>query len=439
MENTIKLLCLLGPAVILLDLIVGLVRGKGSAGQRIKALWQQEHWLVCDWLGGLRKALSTPLFMMLIVLWWGWEAVLNICEVFLDPHVLTVLTVARSLLTAAIILGKVLGCTKYSYSQLVPAALIFALFVKIYGVCGYLPVIQAVFLMLAAKDTKLVQDLWAMLAAAFTSYAVTVGMALMGYLDIMATAEGGRVRYALGYGSYNTLGVRTAELVLIYLCLRYRRLRWWDILVAVAGMVFVVEVPNSRGSLMLMVVVLAVALLAKAAPRLAQKKWVPWAAGAAALVPAAGSYFLVWLYNSYQDQSWMKLIDRLLTGRVGFAWVQHYGFEPSFWGEKFGTLSESLLYRVDNAYVYYRFLCGPLMLALLLAGSAWLVWRMAKRGGADWILVAVVAAYLCYAVMERCFSPNLFTLLLCNVVYGLRSCSLTLAPPSATEAAATKE
>lgn len=430
MGNTIKLLCILGPLVWMADLLIGLVRGQGSLAQRWKALWNQEHWLVCGWLGKLRETLSTPLFCGLILLWWGWDAVERVCEVFLPPHLLTVLTVGRSVLVALIVVAKILGCTRYSYQQLVPAAAVFALFVKFYAVCAYPPVIRTVFLFLCAKDTKLLKNLWTMFAAALVSYGTTVALALMGFLDVMATTEGGRVRYALGYGSYNALGISTAQLVLLWLCLRYAKLRWWDLLLAAAGVAFIVVVPNSRGSAMLCLIVLIVMLAAKCFPKLAQKRWMPWLAGAVALVPPAFSYFIVWLYNSYQDQSWMKLIDRLFSGRVGFAWVQQYGFEAHLFGEKFGTLHESLLYRVDNAYVYYRFLCGPIMLALFVAGTAWLVWRLVRRGGSDWALAAVVLGYAFYGVMERNFSPSLYTLLLCNVAWGCHSYSQTLMPPA---------
>ena len=425
MGNTIKLLCILGPLVLAADLIAGLVQGKGTLAQRWGALWSGEHWLVCDALSGVRQALSTPLFCVLIVLWWGWGVVEQVCELFCPPHLLTVLTVARSLLIAGVVLAKILGCTRYAYRDLLPAAVIFAYFVKLYSVCQYPPVIRAVFLFLAAKDTKLVQDLWAMLASALLAYGTTVGLALAGFLDKMATAENGRVRYALGYGSYNSLGIATAELVILWLCLRYRKLRWWDLLIAAAGMAFIQIVPNSRGALMICAIVLVILLLGRLAPRLTQKRWMPWAAGAVALAPALFTFGAVWMYDRWQDKGWMQMLDRLFSGRVGFAWVQQYGFRPAFFGEKFGPLGESLLYRVDNAYVYYRFLCGPLMLLLFLAGSAWLCWRLARRGGTDWALLAVSIGYLGYAVMERMFYPNVFILLLCNVAYG-RSQSLSL-------------
>lgn len=426
MENTIKLLCVLGPLVWIADFISGMMRGQGSLSQRWKTLWKQEHWLVCSWLEPLRNAISTPLFCALIVLWWAWDGVERLSETFLPPHALTVLTVARSLLVALIVLAKILACTRYSYRQLLPAAALFILFVKIYGVCGYAPIIRTVFLILCAKDTKLVQNLWTMFVSAAFSFVSTVGLSLAGFLDVMASTDGGRVRYALGYGSYNALGIMTAQLLLIWLCLRYEKIRWWNLAIPGAVVAFIILVPNSRGSAMLCIIVLLVALAAKAFPQLAQNKATPWLAGAIALIPPAFSYFIVWLYNRFQQQDWMKLIDRLFSGRVGFAWVQQYGFRANLFGEKFGTMQESLLYRVDNAYVYYRFLCGPIMLALLIIGTAWLVWRLVRCGGRNWALAAVVIGYSFYGIMERHFSPSLYTLLLCNVFWGTHSCSQTL-------------
>ncbi len=220
MENTIKLLCILGPLLFLADLVLRMALGKGSAAQRWHTLWTEEHWLVCDWLGGLRQALSTPLFLALLVILWGWGTVEEVCELFFAPHLLTVLTAAKALALSGLILAKLLCCTRYSYRQLLWGAAVFGMLAASYSVHGYLRVMQAVFLLLAAKDTSLRADLWTILVTGLLSFGTKVGLAMAGYLDKMATSDGGRVRYALGYGSYNALGITVAELLLVYFLLR---------------------------------------------------------------------------------------------------------------------------------------------------------------------------------------------------------------------------
>lgn len=425
MENTIHLLCILAPLIFLVDLGLRMAQGQGTPAQRWKTLWTEEHWLVCDHFAQWRQRLAAPLFLGLIVIWWIWGVVENVLEVFFLPQVLAAVTVVKSLTVSALILTKILCCTRYSYRQLLCAAAAFALFAKAYSVCGYVRVIQAMFLLLAAKDTKLVQNMQAMLAGTLISFIARVGLSLAGYLDTMATNENGRVRFALGYGSYNSLGIAVAEMMLLYFLLRYQKLRWWDWAVLAVGAAFIQFVPNSRGSLVLCLLVFLMAMMAKCLPKLAAKKWAAWVATCLAVVPLVASYIILLLHGFFQGTKLAQILERLFTGRARLAWSHIYtrGM-PGLFGEPF-TTQRGDLYTVDNAFVYYLYALGPIVAAMLMIGAVWLVFRLARRGGADWGLAALVLGYLFYGVMERQFYPNLFTMLLCNVIYA-DSCSLTL-------------
>ena len=55
-----------------------------------------------------------------------------------------------------------------------------------------------------------------------------------------------RTRYNLGFSHYNTLGMVIVCIVMLWIFIRYEKVRWFDYFVWLAASVFVWEVPNSR-------------------------------------------------------------------------------------------------------------------------------------------------------------------------------------------------
>ena len=106
----------------------------------------------------------------------------------------------------------------------------------------------------------------------------------------------------------------------------------------------------------------------------------------------------------------MAKLDSLLTGRISLSYITQYE-EISYGGIRlFGQVFVSdRFYRVDDSYIYYAYLCGPLMVLLLCAGSALLTWKLMRSGRPE--LAICVMTYACYAAMERCLSAINFSLL----------------------------
>lgn len=430
MQNTFHLFCLAAPVLGLLQLLIRFGLQPGPTAMRLRAVWNEEHWLLTDALGEVRGALATPVFCCIAVLWWGTAALTLFVELWAPAGVPTAVATLRSLVLAGLVLGKIFCLTRWSGRQILLGGLAAAFWAWMAAVSGYSPLGDALLLLFAVKGTNLFADLCSMLAAQALDFALTAGQALAGLRDNMTTTFDtgrARVRMALGYGSYNGCGVAVASVALLYLCVRWRRLRWWDVLLVLGAVAFIDLVPNSRSAELLCVITLAAALLFRALPRLPESRWAAALAAAAAPLLCALSFLLACLYR--QDGGLITRLDSLLSGRIRLAWNSLFNNPFTHWawlGQPFTTRG---FYAVDNSYVYYFFLCGPFFVALLVLGGALLCWRLARSGGWDGILLACALGWLAYAFTERVVYPNLLILLAANAMFGGTAQPLTLNRP----------
>lgn len=433
MQNTFHLFCLFAPVLALVQLVMRFALEQGPAKARLNAVFTRECWLVWGGLSAWRERLATPAFCCIVLLWWGagpFELLLGWYGPQGSP---TLFATMRSLALAGLILGKIFCLTRWSGRQLLLGGLAVGLWAGAGLVSGYGQLTAALLLAVAVKDTRLPSVLRSMLAAQVFAFAFTVSTALLGLQSNMTTiydSGRARVRMALGYGSYNSCGMAAAGIALLWLCVRWRRLRWWDVAAVLGAVVFIDLVPNSRSAELICLIVLAAGLLFRAWPKLLQSRLVRAGCAAAAPVLCAVSYTLACLYRP-DNAAWAR-IDALLSGRIRLAWNTMFNnpfVEWHWFGQPFITWD---FYLVDNTYVYYFFLCGPFFAAMLVAGAALLCWRLAKSGGADSILLACVLGFLAYAVMERVVSPNLLILLAANALFGGGARPLTLNEPGDT-------
>ena len=160
------------------------------------------------------------------------------------------------------------------------------------------------------------------------------------------------------------------------------------------------------GAIIVGVPVLAVLLvLARCLPQLFAAKPVQALLCLAAPLVAAFTWALSLVYD--KDNKLMAAIDFVLSRRISLAYntfgmEKLYGNQHFFFGQAF--ISDGF-YRVDNSYIYYYYLCGPIMVALICLGFVLLTYRLLKQG--DLPLALAVAMFTVYAVMEHCLSPGL--------------------------------
>lgn len=435
MQNTFHLFCLIAPVLALVQLVMRFALEQGPAKARLNAVFTRECWLLWNGLSSWRERLATPVFCCIALLWWGTEPVGLLLEWYGPAGTPTLFATMRSLALAGLILGKIFCLTRWSGRQLLLGGLAVGLWANAGLVSGYGQLTAALLLVVAVKDTRLPAVLRTMLAAQVFDFVFTAGTALLGLQSNMVTVfDTGRtrVRMALGYGSFNSCGMALAGIVLLWLCVRWRRLRWWDIAAVLGVVVFIDLVPNSRSAELLCLIVLAAGLLFRAWPGLLKSRLVRAGCTAAGPLLCGLSYALACLYR--EDSVLLGRIDSLLSGRIQLAWNTMFNnpYVEWYWfGQPFDT---HWFYVVDNTYVYYLFLCGPFFVAMLVLGAALLCRRLAKSGGMDGILLACVLGFLAYAIMERVVYPNLLILLAANALFGGGAHPLTLNGPGDAEA-----
>lgn len=80
--------------------------------------------------------------------------------------------------------------------------------------------------------------------------AVFFGVLFLYRMGIFSTlvSEEGRFRMNFGFSHYNTMGMVIMCIVMLWILLRYEKIRWFDYIVWLGSAVFVMEVPNSRAA-----------------------------------------------------------------------------------------------------------------------------------------------------------------------------------------------
>ena len=382
----------------------------------LRLWWGQERWLFGPWGEGLRRALAEPAaVVVLFVLYFYGVVTTALCSAGgLSEDWAFWNLFQASLLTAAFVLKTALF-TRYSGRQLLALGLVMGYFALLQMITGYRPLAQAALLMVLLKDVDLKRALRWVLGFTAGNIAVKALLVWGGFIGNQVQVwDNGRTRMDLGQGSMNALGILAAQAAVLWLVTRFARLRWWDLVLAAAVLWFIEEVPNSRSAMLFELLAAAGLLAAKFLPGLFRKT--PFQLLCCLPAPAIGA--VMWWFHYHYDQNvgWMAKLDSLLTGRISLSYITQYEEIPYGGLRPFGQVFvNDRFYRVDDSYIYYAYLCGPLMVLLLCGGFALLTWKLMRSGRPE--LAVCVMTYACYAAMERCLSTINFSLLLLPALF----------------------
>ena len=374
------------------------------------AWWGEERWLFAPVGGELRRALAEPaaVIVLFVLYFYGVVTTVLCAAGGLSEEWVFWGIFQDTLLTAAFVL-KTVFFTRYSGRQQVVLGLVMGYFALLQMITGYRPLAQAALLMVLLKGVDLKRSLrWVMsfIAGNIALKALLVWAGLIG--NQVEVWENGRTRMDLGQGSMNALGILAAQVAVLWLVTRFSSLRWWDLVVAAAILWFIEEVPNSRSAMVFTMLAAAGLLAVKLLPKLFQKT--PFQLLCCLPGPAIGAVMWWFHYHYDKDVAWMARLDELFTGRISLSYITQYEEIPYGGIRPFGQIFVTdRFYRVDDSYIYYAYLCGPLMAVLLCVGFALLTWKLMRSGRPE--LAICVMAYACYAAMERCLSAINFSLL----------------------------
>lgn len=399
---TVKLLIRLLPGLLVLGFGAAALLGGSTQG-----LWNRERWLWADGGTAVRQRLGAALVAAYFAVEWLWgTGELAAQKLLALPEIPELWDTVGATLIGCLVLAKVLFASRYSGRQLLVSVGLCLWFAFSHMVTGYDPIANSLCAMLLLKDVDLRWSLRWLSSSIFAKLAVHLALIGAGVFTAgwAERWETGRLRADLQFGSVNFLGIALAQMAILWLALR-PRFKLWHLLPFGAVLVFIQQVPDCRSAVIIGLGFAVLLVLARCLPQLFAAKPVQALLCLAAPLVAAFTWALSLVYD--KDNKLMAAIDFVLSRRISLAYntfgmEKLYGNQHFFFGQAF--ISDGF-YRVDNSYIYYYYLCGPIMVALICLGFVLLTYRLLKQG--DLPLALAVAMFTVYAVMEHCLSPGL--------------------------------
>lgn len=406
---------------LLAGLLVQLVRCRADLWRALRsaspmaALGQaagQPHWLWGDWAAAQRGRWANWLF-------WAAGMARLFQTFFLEslirerlPLLYAVGTSVLDHLVGFCLVAKLLGFSRYTLGELCSA---WPMFFVVWYSCQNSHerwLFWTALFCLAAKDVDLRRLLkMALPTAAVCTLSVVCG-SLLGWIPTLVEFDTQRQRNSFGYEWYNYLGVLLLTMGMMYLCLRQiGRLRWWDVLVLLGLGAFSQFGPDSRAATVCLLLLAAGSLLVRLWPGLLRPLAVRVALSTMPVLLFAISFTAVACWES--QSVWVVLLNRALSGRIELGAqalaqipVGILGTHPPDW------------MLVDNAYLYYWIVSGPIVALLMLGLLCALLWNLLKtRHTTEAVCLLVL---LLHAMMERHLASaavNITLLLMPGVLY----------------------
>ena len=306
---------------------------------------------------------------------------------------------------------KILLCTRVSYKQYACAGAVFFVLRWVFLNAQYFWFGASLCMVLAAKDVPLHRVLKACFAVTAACLAAVNLLAVIGFIPTLIIGEGSRPRNSFGYGWFNLLGAYVLGLALMYVCLRQKRFRWYDFAVLLALAAYMNYGPDSRAATLCLLLLVALVLALRLWPELFAKAWVRWVLACAPFAAFAACYWMQWAYNP-ASPLFLKL-DALFSGRLSLGHEAIDLVPVRLLGQ---FITQDIV--VDNFYLQWWLMSGPIASLLLWLGFSVLIFRLLKNGHPTEVICCLVM--LAHAVMEQhvmwsCVNVTLW--LLAGVVY----------------------
>lgn len=379
-----------------------------SLGQQLAT----QRTLFGDWLGGGRLALGPWLFTAAAVLYQFEIFFMNSLYQQRIPWLFEYGTMVLDHLLALCLLAKILLCTRYNGRQLAVAFGVLFVIRWVFMNNHIKWMMWALLFVLAAREVPLRRTLKAVFAVALGSVSVVAVSSLVGVIDTVQELGTGRYRNSFGYGWYNFFGACLLGLAVMYVCLRgVKRLKWFDFVLLAALILLCNFGPDSRAATMCLALLAAALLVVRIWPVVLRPLAVRILLAAAPLLAFAASMVLALVWDP--DNRLLVMLDGLFSTRISLGWSALSTMPFAIAGQ---MPAEGML--VDNAYLNYWLLAGPVASALIWGGFALLTWRLLKAGHATEAICCLVM--LCHGTMEghvlwACVNVTIW--LLCGVVF----------------------
>ena len=220
------------------------------------------------------------------------------------------------------------------------------------------------------------------------------------------------VRHAFGFCHPNAAAILLAVWAVMWLILRYGKLKWWDWVLALGVGIVITVVIDSRGALLFYAAFLVLLVVFKCFPKLLEYKLLHGLAVASPVLCALLSFGCAILYNP-QNLLWNK-INMLASTRPA---LFHQAWENgivSLGGQTFESLDVPCL---DNAYLSVFLLKGVPWFAVILLIYMLLTHRLWKKSAVpELALVLALFVYFCVESAVLRINDNISLFLLGSIL-----------------------
>lgn len=396
-------------------------QGPGHARRTLGLLWQQEHFLFGQWGAGWRQKAGLWVFCAALA---AYEFNAGFCisnARYVWPW-LENLLYSLECITFTCFSIKILFCTRYTWKNMAFAGCIYFIARWVYFNNHNEYWIMSIVAILAIKDLDLRLPFRTFMVTGCATMAITISLDFTGVIvPLEEHLRDGVLRPSFGYEHPNVFGADILGLCLVFIMLRAKKIRWFDIFVTSMLAIFLILGPSSRtpaGCLLLLALALAIH---KLRPAFWQRTICRIAAIASVPALAIGSLALPLAVDSSSTvgitlaPGWLAKLDSILSSRIYYSWRAFQELDVRIAG---GLLPEDLI--LDNCFVRALYLLGPIVMVLFFTLLAVALWGLSKSEHCVSFLVLWVMVLYC-ACDQQWFhlTSNPTLLLLCGAVYLL--------------------
>ncbi|MCD7981536.1 MAG: hypothetical protein LUF32_04345 [Clostridiales bacterium] len=178
-------------------------------------------------------------------------------------------------------------------------------------------------------------------------------------------------KMALGFRHPNTLTCYVLCMLAEWLCIRFKRMKWYEWVLIFAIWAVVMEIAGGRSSGYAFIFIYFVFLLATLKTKAFYTNFIQFLFRISAPLLAGISFLGVWLYS--RGNSLIVLIDNVLASRFYYGLkgltdygIRFFGQVVSFTGTRNSGKNNLTVFVIDNSYIHYSITWGGILLFLLL-------------------------------------------------------------------------
>jgi len=253
-------------------------------------------------------------------------------------------------------------------------------------------------------------------------FGTVVALNFLGILPSLTSARGDKPRYSLGFSHPNVVGLCCLCFVFLWLLIRYKRLKVYDCLAWLAIAAFTWNVPNSKTSTFLLLLLCIVTLVMKKwGDAFVHSKFMQGLFLSVYPAFAVLSYLMAYFYTG-DSPFYLKLDQVLFSGRLRCARVYFDMYTLTLFGQKIknvGTMRAAKKgipsYILDNFYLRLLINSGIIPFLIILAIFVALVYKALRLNDQSLLIVLLITAVYC--VYEFQSTKLIYSITLFQCIY----------------------